>query len=419
MPPALSLLGRPLAPPPLAGPRPARDLALEGLRGAAALTVLAAHLCTPEFALDPAYAPTVGFGRFNLSHAAVLVFFALSGYVIGLAVRGPADAPSIRSYAWRRFRRLAPINALAVVLGVIAGPGGEWLAGLLNLLFLQNSAGYGALSAPLLRSNLNLWSLNYEAVCYAVFVAVWLWRPRVGLVLALCLASGLGLWFAPGLAFLAHWALGLVFWFAGLALAWNRTLSAAPADTSPWPAAILALAATRLLEPLHSPFARLGLGAPDHTAVIAADLAYLFPVVWLLASVSGAAPRARRPLALVSCGPLLALCAWRLAHGQIDAAHERIGLACILAACALACFPCGHGLLRRLAPVGLVSYALYALAAPLQHLVLAIPSPSGSAVTWALRALLAVAISLLFAWLAERGWPAWRAVRERRYRCQP
>ena len=68
---------------------PGRDLVLEGLRGFAALLVLYAHLTAPVTKLDPAYAPSPEWWRWEFATGAVLLFFVISGYVIGLTNRAP------------------------------------------------------------------------------------------------------------------------------------------------------------------------------------------------------------------------------------------------------------------------------------------------------------------------------------------
>lgn len=86
------------------------DYALEGLRGLAALWVAYSHIFFYEFKLDPAYHPTFSFGSlFNAAHGGILIFFALSGYVIGLTNQLPFTKSNAIRYLLRRFIRLYPI----------------------------------------------------------------------------------------------------------------------------------------------------------------------------------------------------------------------------------------------------------------------------------------------------------------------
>jgi peptidoglycan/LPS O-acetylase OafA/YrhL len=71
------------------------DQAVEGLRALAALAVIYAHFTSPGPRLDPVYAPSEIFWRFELALPAVMIFFLLSGYVIGITTAPrPAVNPS-------------------------------------------------------------------------------------------------------------------------------------------------------------------------------------------------------------------------------------------------------------------------------------------------------------------------------------
>lgn len=97
-------------------PAPQRDLPLEGLRGLCAAAVLYAHMFGPAATLDPRWAPPRQTWWFNLGYAAVLMFFVLSGYVIGLTTSRPASPVEIRRYLQRRALRLVPVSTVAVLL---------------------------------------------------------------------------------------------------------------------------------------------------------------------------------------------------------------------------------------------------------------------------------------------------------------
>src|SRR6202041_1534829 len=115
-----------------------RNLALEGLRGICACLVLYAHMTIPSPRLDPAYAPSARFWWFNLGAVAVLFFFVLSGYVIGLTVREPFSGMRAKAYLGRRLLRLVPVSTAAVLLSLAMFPQAALGTVLGNLLFLQN-----------------------------------------------------------------------------------------------------------------------------------------------------------------------------------------------------------------------------------------------------------------------------------------
>lgn len=138
----------------------------------------------------------------GLGHQAVVVFFVLSGYLVGgEVVRGLAAGQfSWKSYLLRRITRLYSVYFLALILGVVfdyigmaaAAPEGLYTGGLPfaelnyavsdrldlktfagNLVFLQTIA------VPTLGSNGPLWSLANEAWYYLMFpLLAWAWAAR-------------------------------------------------------------------------------------------------------------------------------------------------------------------------------------------------------------------------------------------------
>ncbi|HEY5228758.1 MAG TPA: acyltransferase family protein, partial [Opitutaceae bacterium] len=226
-----------------------RDLALEGLRGVCACLVLYGHMTIPGARLDPQFAPSARLWWLNLGITAVLFFFVLSGYVIGLSVRSPFTAPGAGRYLWRRFLRLAPVNCAAVLLSWLflpqVGPG--TVVG--NLSFLQNFKAYPfGWYVDVMPDNLNLWSLNFEALYYVAFVAVWWLAPMRGPLFIVAAAAAVGSTFLPGDHVMASaYLVGALYWLAGLGAAWL-----APRDGRPgnWPSALLAMAVMWPLAPL-------------------------------------------------------------------------------------------------------------------------------------------------------------------------
>ena len=154
------------------------DLRLEGLRGFAALMVVFTHMLPPYPYVDPGYAASPAFWKVEAAQGAVLLFFVLSGYVIGLTNREVFSATAVVDYARRRAVRLIPLYLLAVGLSVAVGPAESWTTIWGNVFFLQNWLPYGPYSFPLLAANANLWSLNYEVLYYLLFPFVWATAQR-------------------------------------------------------------------------------------------------------------------------------------------------------------------------------------------------------------------------------------------------
>lgn len=172
------------------------SLYLDLLRFLAAIAVVMSHvwrLIFPDFPL-----PWPG-------HAAVIVFFVISGYVIAFATDRPGQ--SACTYALHRAVRIlsvtVPALLLAACIAPIAGtyqiplaghipfPRGEfWHATWINLLFLGESSWLGRVLPPF---NPPYWSLCYEVWYYVVFGAWAFCAPRWRLAAALAITVFAGL----------------------------------------------------------------------------------------------------------------------------------------------------------------------------------------------------------------------------------
>lgn len=399
---------------------PGRDLPLDGLRGLCAAAVFYAHAFAPSAALDPRWAPPAQFWWFNLGYAAVMVFFVLSGYVIGLTTPPVASGPEIRRYLTRRALRLLPVNTVAVLLAWTLQPAHDGRTVLAHLLFLQNSVPYpGGLTLDLLANNTNLWSLNYEVVYYLAFIPLWLWVSRLGwvwfgLAVVACAAPA-GL---PGTAALSHYACGGFYWLAGFAIA--RHAAPAPAGATirgAWPAAFLGAYALWTLAPLRQLcmanewYALLGL-----TPASLHRLDFLPACVGCLLAVSGRAPRLAQALGGITVTLATAGVALTVWHGPL-APSAYVAVLALLGAWWLRDWRPGTGGLARLAPLGDVSFGLYAFALPIQFaLQLQAPGFAGTPFTFAVRLALTAMLTLGLAWLVERRLTPW--LRRRIRDCQ-
>src|SRR4051812_9204490 len=90
---------------------------LEGLRGLCAVVVAISHFLTFNFFQSfeiPYYNFLV---HLEFAHEAVLIFFVLSGYVIGLNhINTPCNKKNVIAYLKKRALRLYPIYVLAVII---------------------------------------------------------------------------------------------------------------------------------------------------------------------------------------------------------------------------------------------------------------------------------------------------------------
>lgn len=132
---------------------PSRLVALDGLRGVAALMVFVHHAALP------------GLGKQLVGmDAGVLVFFALSGYLLYAPfVAGPVD---LRAYAIRRLLRIVPAYLVAAVgIGLLFYP--ETLGDPIGILTMSHT------------SVIVAWTLQLEVVFYAVVpLAAWFLSRR-------------------------------------------------------------------------------------------------------------------------------------------------------------------------------------------------------------------------------------------------
>jgi len=231
---------------------PRRHHGIDALRALAALLVCAGHLraatlvdlaevASPGLLTKALYALT------SLGHPSVMVFFVLSGYLVGGSVLACGDRftwqPYLRARLSRLWTVLLPCLALTwaidqVVLHVApqvyAGgyaalwhsapmPGqydASWRTWLGNVFFLQTVA------VPVFGSNGPLWSLANECWYYLLFPAMWqagmAGTPTAQRWWAGALAVGL-LWAMP-----TEMRWGYLVWLMGVGACWWRGRPAGP-----------------------------------------------------------------------------------------------------------------------------------------------------------------------------------------------
>lgn len=391
--------------------RSQHESGVEGLRGFAALCVLYTHLLWPGD-IDPAYSWTVNWQILEVSQGAVLLFFILSGYVIGLTNKAPLSIANWRDYLRRRGIRLIPLCWLAIVLSVLARPGAPLGRVIANLLFLQNDIPYGDVALPVLRENTNLWTLNYEALYYAIFVVLW-WRPeRVRTWLVLALAGSVGAWMLPGNwgPLLSSYSLGWVFWLAGYAV--SQTGPAIRGQTPaqlPWPSLLLFWIVVWQQKPLWQLLHRID-WLPRESGAWAnyAFVDFLPACLALLLAASGRRPRGTWLLCYAVAGLPVAYELWTVLRGRAGWPLDHQAWM-LIAGCLLWWWrPDGIAAWSRLAWVGSISYGLYVLQRPMQWMIHDTHwLPVGTAGSFLLRLALAISCTFVLAWWAEQRIQPW------------
>lgn len=189
---------------------------LDSLRGFAALLVCLYHAIGLQGYLDPGYSPA-GIGGYQFpGHVCVLLFFVLSGYVIGLSTPRRLTLATASTYLHKRFVRLYPIYVVCLGLALlIAGASvPSWKAILGNFLFLH------VVRVATLQQLAPAWSLQYEVVLYLFFLPISFFQLPVGRVAVGCLLVGvLNMLLRPAAPLLSAYAFSFVFWGSGLTLA--------------------------------------------------------------------------------------------------------------------------------------------------------------------------------------------------------
>jgi hypothetical protein len=126
--------------------------------------------------------------------------------------------------------------------------------------------------------------------------------------------------------------------------------------------------------------------------------------VWLLLAVTGrgaAWQRKLAPFCLLIASAALARSLWST-QGMDPGAIACYGAALALSWALIGWRPVPSAL-ARLAPVGAISFGVYAVGFPIQYAIFKAPwLPSGSALTYACRACLLVATTLAIGWVLDR-----------------
>jgi peptidoglycan/LPS O-acetylase OafA/YrhL len=191
--------------------RPDRKLELEGLRGVCASLVVLSHWGEFFPQREGIVAFVADIPR-PFGFLAVIVFFMLSGFVIGRATPAERSGRAVAEYLQRRFIRIYPIYLVALVASfLVAGKPLGSGAFLLHAAFLQNAA------VETVASNGPLWSLDNEVIYYLLFVLVLLVPRAIHALFAAAIAGVVCATFRPDWFFNL---LGLfAFWLAGLMIA--------------------------------------------------------------------------------------------------------------------------------------------------------------------------------------------------------
>lgn len=192
---------------------------LEGLRGLAALSVVIGHLLYYPTLLSPGYNIKAYIEFSPPAHFSVLIFFCLSGYVIGHTTRERlADNKLIYNYIAKRFIRLYPIYIISIIITLpfVFALDMNSLVRLAKHLTFTGLAG-----ADVYFENNPLWSLSYEVLFYLLFIPISYFRisrlPIIIVTLSLAIVNSVFL-STHSHPLVTSLSLGFLFWVVGLTL---------------------------------------------------------------------------------------------------------------------------------------------------------------------------------------------------------
>lgn len=373
------------------------------MRGLAALFVGLSHLLALQV-LDPGWTIPIPLRFLQCGHSAVLVFFLLSGYVIGLTTKKPYSSDAAADYLRRRAVRIVPIYLVALLFTLFVNKNYTWQQVAGCLLFFQNFDSYFGLHLLPLQTNGPIWSLNYEVLYYLLFLFLWRKRATLSAQVWACLLLGAVAWSVPHApVFLCSYAVGWLFWMSG----WWLSEQPPSLDASrrlPLLSVVLLLLSAHhfecgvlLLNTLHIPH-------QDPVGVVNIGNLALLPICCLCLitvtrhTVSKILYRALATAAFaLPIGALLVL----IGLGRLQENPRWIAAAtyAVLAVIA-ALLPETKGI-ARLAPFGRISYGFYLIHFPMLFLVERLHLPGGTGASFLLRAVIWFGLSLFAAWLLE------------------
>ena len=191
-----------------------KDFNIEALRGFAALIVAIAHAVYFHYVLAPGYSVKIG-PDFVTGHYCVLIFFMLSGYVIGISNKTPLSGTmAILTYLKKRLVRLYPIYIICLLLSFLTATSFYDLKTVLShLTFTQ------ILFSELIKENGPLWSLHYEVLYYLLFIPISFLKlnPLVLAILSILLGLGNFLIYPQvNVPIITSYFFGFSFWVSGL-----------------------------------------------------------------------------------------------------------------------------------------------------------------------------------------------------------
>lgn len=187
---------------------------LEVLRGFAAIIVVLGHVIYYYENFNPAYFPKAIWHFQPPAHVALLLFFVLSGFVIGVSQKERLAGIAVLVYLRKRFIRIYPLYFIAVTFGLVIATSPYPVKSVIsNLTITQN------IYRDVIWENNPLWSLNFEVLFYLLFIPLSFFKikPLIAFVFFFLLGS-INLCI-PVNQLITAYSFGYCFWLTGLYIA--------------------------------------------------------------------------------------------------------------------------------------------------------------------------------------------------------
>lgn len=379
------------------------DSNLEGVRGLAALSVASRHILGQKNYLDPTYHPNIYFGYLQAAHSAVLLFFVLSGYVIGLTIIKDYANQELGSYILRRAVRILPIYLIAISLGVLAEPNDELNLIIGNFFFLQNFDKYFNFSLHPIAGDAAVWSLNYEVVYYLGFILVWWLKPKILVFLVMAILVSVIGWFFPLFPqFIAAYASGWIFWLTGLLLAWKIKPSGQTESLFPLISYILLFHATNHWVTGQSILIGIGFNNPVASFVNFSDLTILPICILIICEITRRYFVGFIYLRLICFLIPIFHMTWLIANGSVlQDPQSLVASLFTMTAIFLIKYETSADILKKATFMGRISYAFYLLHMPIAILMHKYFPWQGTAFSFSLGLLIWLCITILLSAFLE------------------
>jgi peptidoglycan/LPS O-acetylase OafA/YrhL len=391
------------------------NLSLEALRGFAALVVVWHHIIYLGPMLDPQYQPTGVLSFSPPGHVAVLVFFLLSGYVIEVSTKPISNWRDVKLYLRKRLFRIYPIYFLALLLTLaVGGLTAGWPTIVAHFTLTQVAFSH------LLNENMALWSLHYEVLFYLLYIPLRYFRLSAVWVTVASLMLGLAAILLGYMPLLSSYLIGFTFWLTGVIIArWSTHATANIPSTRRQLAALLLLFSAAYFNLFAPALARVVtqanglLSYPSTTPweqrmMSVEDFAFLPLCLFILLLFIGKDyPMRRWIAAALLFSPLYTFRHVAQIANSSDAAVWVIPSLAYGLGVGLYYLPAisesvAHRVTKGLVWVGSISYGLYIVHIPLMAIMSFINSFSGSLITWVVRGIGYVALSLAAAYFLDK-----------------